>query len=113
MALYGPPEVRDRVARWKAGGQHAAFAGARRYLRLVRTLVRNEVPYLNAQARRSDASREVIAAAAEEAFEVLVAKWRMIPGWQTIAFAEDRPLGFWRQLAIEVHGAHLPLPDEN
>ncbi|MFV1995792.1 MAG: transposase [Verrucomicrobiales bacterium] len=113
MALYGPPEVKSRFARWKAGGQHAAFAGARRYLRLLRTLVRNQVPYLGPEARRAGASHKVLAAASEEAFDVLVAKWRMIPDWQTIAFAEDRPLGFWRRLAIETHGAHLPLPREN
>lgn len=113
MALYGPPEIKERFARWKAAGQHAAFAGARRYLRLTRGLVRDQIPYLNPQARRANASQEEIAAACEETFEVMVAKWRLLPDWQRIAFAEDRPLGFWRRLAIETHGAHLPLPDES
>lgn len=113
MALYGPPEIKERFARWKAGGQHAAFAGARRYLRLVRGLARDQVPYLHPEVRRANAPRERIAAACEESFEVMVAKWRMVPDWQRIAFAEDRPLGFWRRLAMEVHGAHLPLSDEN
>lgn len=112
LALYGPPDWRDRVARWQAAGQHAPFAGARRYLRLLRTLVRYEVPYLPPEARRTGAPPEVKAAAAEETFRVLVSKWRKIPGWQQIVFSEDRPLGRWRRVAMEMHRAHLPLPDD-
>ena len=49
---------------------------------------------------------------AEATWEVLIRKWRLIPDWQNVAFAEDKPLGFWRRLAIELHGAKLPLPRE-
>jgi hypothetical protein len=40
---------------------------------------------------------------------VLVKKWRVLPGWRETVFAGDRPLGFWRRVAMEAHGAHLPL----
>ncbi len=109
IGLYGPPELRDRMVKWQAGGQHAAFAGARRYLRLLRTLVRAEVPYIAPSGRGAGAGEEARRAAVEETWRVLVAKWRPMPGWREIAFAEDKPLGFWRRVAMEVHGVHLPL----
>ncbi len=109
IALYGPPELKDRMVKWQANGQHAAFAGARRYLRLLRTLVRAEVPYIAPTGRGAGASKEARAAAIGETWGVLVAKWRPMPGWREIAFAEDKPLGFWRRVAMEAHGIHLPL----
>jgi len=27
-----------------------------------------------------------------------------------VVFAEDRPLGLWRMLMIDIHGADMPLP---
>jgi len=112
LRQYGPPEWQERFARWEANGQHGLFAGARRYLRLMRTLVRNQIPYETPESRMRDATREQRARSAEATWEVLVKKWRTIPGWQEIAFAEDKPLGFWRRTAIEIHKANLPLPRE-
>ena len=109
IGLYGPPELKDRMAKWTANGQHAAFAGARRYLRLLRTLVRHEVPYLAPAGRGASATAEARAAACRETSKILVAKWRPLPGWREMAFAEDRPLGFWRRTAMEAHGIDLPL----
>ena len=51
LQLYGPPELKDRIKQWNASGQHDIFAGARKYLRLVRTLVLNEIPYLSPEVR--------------------------------------------------------------
>lgn len=112
LRQYGPPEWKDRFARWEANGQHGLFAGGRRYLRLMRTLVINQIPYETPEARLRDATREQRARSAEATWEVLIRKWRLIPDWQNVAFAEDKPLGFWRRLAIELHGAKLPLPRE-
>jgi len=112
LRQYGPPEWKARFAKWEAGGQHYLFAGARRYLRVMRTLVRNQIPYESPEARMRDATRAVRAASAEATWETLVKKWRLVPGWQELVFAEDKPLGFWRQLAMELHGANLPLPKE-
>ncbi|MEM7601149.1 MAG: transposase [Verrucomicrobiota bacterium] len=112
LRQYGPPEWRTRFARWEAAGQHGLFAGGRRYLRLMRTLVINQIPYETPEARQRTATREERALSAEATWEVLVRKWRLIPNWKEVAFAEDKPLGFWRRLAIELHGPDLPLPKE-
>lgn len=112
LRQYGPPEWKDRFARWEANGQHGLFAGGRRYLRLMRTLVINQIPYETPEARMRDATREQRARSAEATWEVLVRKWRLIPDWQEVAFGENKPLGFWRRLTIELHGANLPLPRE-
>lgn len=108
IALYGPPELKDRMTRWKANGQHAVFAGARRYLRLLRCIVRNEVPYLNPQGRRPGADPQDSAEACRETWKILVAKWRKIPGWREAAFADDKPIGFWRRTVMDLHGIDLP-----
>ncbi len=107
IALYGPPELKDRMTRWKVNGQHAVFAGAKRYLRLLRCIVRNEVPYLDPQGRRSGASKSEQIAASRETWKILVAKWRKIPGWREAAFADDKPIGFWRRMAMEMHDIDL------
>jgi len=44
--LYGVPELKDRITRWNAEGRSGLYAGARHYLCLLRTLVKNQVPYL-------------------------------------------------------------------
>lgn len=109
VALYGPDEWKQRHARWQVGGQHAAFAGAKRLLRLTRTMTRQQIPWMSAAARAQNASRETRARDAEATFEILVHKWRTLPDWQELVFAPDRPLGFWRKLSMEMHGAQLPL----
>jgi len=109
IALYGPPELKDRMLRWQINGQHAAFAGARRYLRLLRTLVRSEVPYLDPSGRGLGSDPKSRAAACEKTWEILRSKWRVIPNWREAVFAEDKPLGFWRKVAMEMFDAHLPL----
>ena len=107
--LYGPPELKDRITRWNAEGKHGIFAGARRYLRLLRTLVLHEIPYLHPQGRGRDAGPAELAAAAQATWTVLLRKWRNIPGGFDLIANEDHPLGFWRRVVMETHGIHLPL----
>ena len=59
--LYGPPELKDRINRWNANGQHGIFAAARHHLRLVSTLVKNEIPYLGPDGRTRHATPEQMA----------------------------------------------------
>lgn len=113
VAQYGPEEWKQRHTRWVASGQHARFAGARRLLRMARTLLNHQVPWMDAAARAPDASTEVRAAAAESVWGLLVRKWRVLPNWEHEVFSPDRPLGFWRKLAVELHGAYLPLPGDD
>lgn len=106
--LYGPPELKDRITRWNANGQHGIFAAARRYLRLLRSLVLNEVPYLHPQGRARCAPADDIAAAAQETWAVLQRKWRTIPGGLDLILDEAHPIGMWRRVLKELHNIHLP-----
>ena len=111
IRLYGQPELKDRMIRWEANGQHAAFAGARRYLRLTRSLVTWGVPYLDPEGRpgRKGVTTADKARAAEAAFDTMVRKWKKIPGGIDAAFAEDAPIGRWAETARQLFGAHLEL----
>lgn len=109
ISLYGPPELKDRIARWNANGQHALFAAARRYLRLLRSLVLNQVPYLDPRCRSSTATDQDHADAALQTWLVLLRKWRPIPEGIPLITNESTPLGFWRRLVMESRSIHLPL----
>ncbi len=108
--LYGPPELKDRITRWNNNGQHGIFAGARRYLRLVRCLVLNQSPYLDPKARTHLASMEDHADAATQAWNILLRKWRTIPGGISLIADESCPLGNWRRVVMQSRSIELPLP---
>ncbi len=106
--LYGPPELKDRITRWNANGQHGIFAAARHHLRLVSTLVKNEHPYLAPQARTRQATPDQIAGAAQATWATLQRKWRTVSGGLDLILDEAHPLGFWRKVMLELHGIDLP-----
>ena len=92
-----------------ANGQHGIFAGARRYLRLLRTLVLNQVPYLDPRSRSSTASDQDRADAALQAWIILIRKWRTIPDGIELIAKETNPLSFWRRVVMESRSVHLPV----
>ena len=106
--LYGPPELKDRITRWNANGQHGIFAAARHHLRLVSTLVKSEVPYLGPEARGSGATPDRIATAAQATWTIIQRKWRTVAGGLNLINDEAHPLGFWRRVMMELHGIDLP-----
>lgn len=106
--LYGPPELKDRITRWNANGQHGIFAAARHHLRLVSTLVKNEVPYRAPEGRSRQATPEQIASAAHATWAVLQRKWRTVSGGLDLILDEAHPLGFWRKVMLELHRIDLP-----
>lgn len=106
--LYGPPELKDRITRWNANGQHGIFAAARHHLRLVSTLVKNEIPYLGPEGRTRHATSEEIAASAHATWQILQRKWRTVSGGLDLILDEAHPLGFWRKVMLELHGIDLP-----
>ena len=108
IRLYGPPELKDRIVRWNANGQHGIFAAARRYLRLVRTLVQNEIPYLAPEGRARNIDPDQFAAAVHHTWGVLQRKWRPLPGGLELIADEAHPIGFWRRVIREIHGIDLP-----
>ena len=111
--LYGPPELKDRITRWNSNGQHGIFAAARHHLRLVRTLVKNEIPYLAPEGRSRQATPEQIASAAHATWAVLQRKWRTVSGGLDLILDEAHPLGFWRKVMLELHHIDLPPPPMN
>lgn len=106
--LYGPPELKDRITRWNANGQHGIFAAARHHLRLVSTLVKNEIPYLGPDGRTRSATPDHIATAAQATWAVLQRKWRTISGGLDLILDQAHPLGFWRKVMLELHRIDLP-----
>lgn len=106
--LYGPSELKDRITRWNAEGRHGLFAAARHNLRLVSTLVKNEIPYLAPAGRGRHATPAQIEAAAHATWLILLKKWRTISGGQDLIVAESHPMGCWRKLMLELHGIDLP-----
>ena len=105
---HGPPELKDRITRWNAEGRHGLFAGARHYLRLLRTLTLTEIPYLDPAGRSRQASPDQLAAAAQATWQHLQNKWRSIPGGIDLITDENHPIGFWRRVIMETHGINLP-----
>lgn len=106
--LYGVPEHKDRITRWNAEGRSGLYAGARHYLRLLRSLVKNQVPYLAPAGRTRGAAPEELAAAAQDTWKVMQNKWRTIPGGLDLMLDEAHPLGFWRRVIKEAHDIQLP-----
>ena len=107
-AIAPSHHVIDRIKHWNANGQHGIFAGARRYLRLVRTLVLNEIPYLSPEGRAQPLDPAQIELSAHQTWTVLQQKWKAIPGHRQLLLDEDHPIGAWRRIVKEVHGIHLP-----
>ena len=79
-----------------------------RHLRLVRTLVLNEIPYLSPEGRTQDPDPTQLAASAQQTWTVLQQKWRAIPGHRQLLLDENHPIGAWRRILKDVHGTHLP-----
>ncbi len=110
MAQWGDREWKGRQAKWESNGQHGLFAGGRRYLRLLRALTIQQTAYQSFEARQRNASREVRALDAERTWMLLVRKWSVIPNYQEVVFSDDKPLGFWRKLMMDLFDANLPIP---
>ena len=106
--LYGPPELKDRITRWNANGQHGLFAGARRYLRLVRTLVQNEIPYLAPEGRARPVDSEQLIICTHQTWRILQQKWKTVPGGLGLLSNPEHPIGYWRKVLLEVHAIDLP-----
>jgi transposase len=107
---YGVPEHKDRITRWNAQGRHGLYAGARHYLRLLRTIVKNRIPYLNPAARAQAASKEQLSAGALETWTILQNKWRTIPGGIDGILDEAHHIGYWRRVLKQTRDIDLP-PD--
>ena len=110
MNRWSDDQWKARHSRWESNGQNALYGGSKRFLRLTKTLVTHQVAYQSPEALQSNASNAVRAADAERTWANLVRKWNVVPNYQEVVFAEDKPLGFWRKVMIDMYDVKLPLP---
>jgi transposase len=108
LGLHGPEELMADYKRRQAAGQHADFGMARRYLRMCMSLMRRSQVYLPSQLRKPGSTREDHAAYYLTLWPALREKWNKY-GALKAAFAEDRPLGQWRNRVQERYEIELQL----
>lgn len=108
--LTGEPCAGNPPARFGGRGGANQCAAPTPILRLVKMLTVNQTAYQGQAARQSNASKEIRAQDAEQTWKILLQKWKTIPNYQEVVFAEDKPLGMWRRLMIELYESNLPLP---
>jgi len=108
LGLHGPEDLVSDYKRRDAAGQHADFGIARRYLRMAMCLMRESGIYLPARLRRKDSKPQDRATYYLMRWPYLREKWQKL-GALAAAFAEDRPLGRWRNMVQELYEIKLTL----
>jgi hypothetical protein len=91
-----------------ASGQHADFGIGRRYLRMAMSLMRTSQVYLPPNLRKDDYTSEERASCYLMNWPYLRDKWKKV-GALEAAFADNRPLGLWRQIVQEFYDIKLKL----
>jgi hypothetical protein len=108
LGLHGPEELMADYKRREAAGQHADFGMARRYLRMCMSLMRRSQVYLPCQLLKPGSTMEDHAAYYLTLWPALREKWNKY-GALEAAFAQDRPLGQWRNMVQELYEIELQL----
>jgi hypothetical protein len=108
LGLHGPQDLMADYKRRDASGQHADFGIARRYLRMAINLMRTSQVYLPANLRKADSTRQDRAGYYLMSWSYLREKWKKV-GALEAAFANNRPLGLWRQIVQELYDIKLKL----
>ena len=112
----GAPEFKDAFKEMKLAGQHAEFAIARRMLRTLRAMHRQQSIYLPAQLRhiigkaeRTSVEQAALRAYYHQVHEKLCTKWQRGPDWQRF-LGEDRVLGSLMRSQDSLQGLGLQWP---
>jgi hypothetical protein len=108
LGLHGPQDLMTDYKRRDASGQHADFGMGRRYLRMAISLMRTSQVYLPPNLRKDDYTPEERAGYYLTSWPYLKEKWKKV-GALEAAFAENRPLGLWRQIVQELYDIKLKL----
>jgi hypothetical protein len=108
LGLHGPQDLMADYKRRDASGQHADFGIGRRYLRMAINLMRTSQVYLPANLRKDDYTLQQRAGYYLMSWPYLREKWKKV-GALEAAFANDRPLGLWRQIVQELYEIKLKL----
>ena len=108
LGLHGPQDLMADYKRRDASGQHADFGIGRRYLRMAMSLIRTSQVYLPPNLRKDDYTSEERASCYLMNLPYLRVKWKKV-GALEAAFADNRPLGLWRQIVQEFYDIKLKL----
>jgi len=108
LGLHGPPDLMADYKRRDASGQHADFGIGRRYLRMAIRLMRTSQVYLPPNLRNDDSTLQQRADYYLMSWPYLKEKWGKA-GALEAAFANNRPLGLWRQIVQELYEIKLKL----
>ncbi len=108
LGLHGPQDLMADYKRRDASGQHADFGMGRRYLRMATNLMRTSQVYLPPNLRKADFTLEERAGYYLMSWPYLREKWKKV-GALEAAFANNRPLGLWRQIVQELYDIKLKL----
>jgi len=108
MGLHGPEDLMADYKRRDAAGQHADFGMARRYLRMAMCLMRISQVYLPPNLRKKGTDPKERANYYSMMWPYLRDKWQKA-GALEAAFADDRPLGRWRNMVQDLYGIKLTL----
>ena len=108
MGLHGPDDLMADHKRRDASGQHADFGIGRRFLRTAMCLMKSSMIYLPAQLRKADTAMD------ERAGYYLMIRPHLRDKWKNLnaleaAFADDRPLGQWRNIIQGLYDIKLKL----
>jgi len=108
LGLHGPEDLMTDYKRRDSAGQHADFGIARRYLRMAMCLMRTSQIYLPSRLRKKDALPEERVGYYLMRWPYLRDKWQKLDALEA-AFAEDRPLGRWRNMVQGIYDIKLKL----
>jgi transposase len=106
LGLHGPEDLMTDFRRREASGQHADFGIARRYLRMGMCLMRTSQVYLPQRLRNRNVEPKQRASYYLMIWPKLRDKWSKLDALNA-AFADDRPLGKWRNMVQELYGITL------
>jgi hypothetical protein len=106
--LHGPPDLMADYKRRDASGQHADFGIGRRYLRMAKSLMRTSQVYLPPNLRNHGYTPQQRAGYYLKSWPYLKEKWKKV-GALEAAFANNRPLGLWRQIVQQLYDIKLKL----
>jgi len=108
LGLHGPEDLKIDYKRRHAAGQHADFGIARRYLRMAMCLMRTSQVYLPPNLRKKGVDPKERADYYSMMWPYVRDKWQKV-GAKEAAFADDNPLGRWRNMVQDLYGIKLTL----
>ena len=108
IGMYGPDELRKDYRRRDAGGQHADFGIARRFVRMAMCLMKTSQVYLPPNLRNTDVKPRERGDYYLSMWPLLKNKWTKQDALK-VAFSKERPLGQWRYAVQEIYGVKLKL----